>query len=94
MGTRCATHQRKHDRTRKAEGKRRGSTRAWRKLRGEVIRRDGYRCASCGEAGFGAGLEVHHVNGNHADNNRANLITLCSACHQQQTNAYREEHDQ
>ena len=30
-------------------------------------------------------LEIDHVNGNHADNSRGNLMTLCSFCHMTKT---------
>ena len=49
-------------------------------LRKQVLRRDGWRCQSCGTM---ANLEVHHKqfrshSGDDADHN---LITLCTACH-------------
>jgi len=49
-------------------------------LRHEVLRRDGWRCQSCGAMSH---LEVHHRelrshSGNDADQN---LITLCTRCH-------------
>ena len=60
---------------------------AWRKLRLEVLKRDGYCCQQCGitqkESGFP--LEIHHIicpKGNKElffDIN--NCVTLCKACH-------------
>ena len=49
-------------------------------LRQEVLRRDGWRCQSCGTM---SNLEVHHQEfRSHSGNDvEANLITLCSACH-------------
>jgi len=53
---------------------------AYEKLRQQVLRRDGWRCQSCGEM---SNLEVHHKQfRSHAGNNsEENLITLCTACH-------------
>jgi 5-methylcytosine-specific restriction endonuclease McrA len=49
-------------------------------LRHSILRRDGWRCQSCGSR---LGLEVHHITprsqlGNDAEEN---LITLCWECH-------------
>jgi len=49
-------------------------------LRQQVLRRDGWRCQSCGTM---SNLEVHHQqfrshSGNDAEEN---LITLCTWCH-------------
>ncbi len=63
-------------------GSPRGSTRAWRRLRRQVLTRDGYRCTRCGTRD---GLEVHHrvpvTNG--GEDTIANTITLCRDCHAQ-----------
>lgn len=55
---------------------------AYGKLRQEVLRRDGWRCQSCGAM---SKLEVHHkeFRGHSGDDSELNLITLCSACHSQ-----------
>jgi ATP-dependent DNA helicase RecQ len=55
---------------------------SYENLRQQVLRRDGWRCQSCGAM---SNLEVHHQQfrsqaGNDAE---ANLITLCTACHRQ-----------
>jgi len=52
----------------------------YEELRQQVLRRDGWRCQSCGAM---SNLEVHHIkfrsqSGDDAD---LNLITLCCACH-------------
>jgi 5-methylcytosine-specific restriction endonuclease McrA len=49
-------------------------------LRNQVLRRDGWRCQSCGSM---SNLEVHHqeFRGQSGDDSEANLITLCSSCH-------------
>ena len=55
--------------------------RRWRALRQVVLKRDGYRCLTCGKAGR---LEVDHIipvvqGGAWWD--AAGLQTLCRACH-------------
>jgi len=49
-------------------------------LRQEVLRRDGWRCQSCGAL---SNLEVHHreLRSRSGDDSEENLITLCAACH-------------
>jgi 5-methylcytosine-specific restriction endonuclease McrA len=49
-------------------------------LRQQVLRRDGWRCQSCGTM---SNLEVHHKEfRSHAgEDSEQNLITLCSKCH-------------
>jgi len=52
----------------------------YEQLRNQVLRRDGWRCQSCGTM---SNLEVHHkeFRSQSGDDSEANLITLCSACH-------------
>jgi 5-methylcytosine-specific restriction endonuclease McrA len=49
-------------------------------LRRRVLRRDGWRCQSCGTM---ANLEVHHkeFRSRSGDDSEQNLIALCNACH-------------
>jgi 5-methylcytosine-specific restriction endonuclease McrA len=49
-------------------------------LRLQVLRRDAWRCQSCGAM---SNLEVHHQNfrSRLGDDSEANLITLCAVCH-------------
>jgi len=49
-------------------------------LRQRVLRRDGWRCQSCGAM---SNLEVHHkqFRSRCGVDSEHNLITLCSACH-------------
>jgi 5-methylcytosine-specific restriction endonuclease McrA len=49
-------------------------------LRNRVLRRDGWRCQSCGTR---SNLEVHHkeLRSHAGDDSEQNLITLCSVCH-------------
>ena len=51
-------------------------------LRQQVLRRDGWRCQSCGTM---SNLEVHHktFRSQSGNDSEANLITLCTACHQE-----------
>ena len=49
-------------------------------LRQQILRRDGWRCQSCGTM---SNLEVHHkeFRSQSGDDSEQNLITLCSTCH-------------
>jgi len=53
---------------------------SYEKLRLQVLRRDGWRCQSCGTM---ANLEVHHqqFRSQSGHDSEENLITLCSTCH-------------
>lgn len=49
--------------------------------RKKIYRRDGFRCALCGNDRY---LQIHHIvprSQGGPGNNPANLITLCSDCH-------------
>jgi 5-methylcytosine-specific restriction endonuclease McrA len=52
----------------------------YEQLRNEVLRRDGWRCQSCGTM---SNLEVHHKEfRSHAgEDSEQNLITVCATCH-------------
>ncbi len=49
-------------------------------LRQQILRRDGWRCQSCGTM---SNLEVHHreFRSHSGSDTEGNLITLCAACH-------------
>ena len=49
-------------------------------LRQQILRRDGWRCQSCGTM---TNLEVHHkaFRSHSGDDSEDNLITMCTACH-------------
>jgi len=49
-------------------------------LRQQVLRRDGWRCQSCGTM---SNLEVHHkqFRSHSGCDSEENLITLCTQCH-------------
>ena len=53
---------------------------SYEKLRQEVLRRDAWRCQSCGTM---SNLEVHHkeFRSHLGDDSEGNLITLCAGCH-------------
>jgi len=53
---------------------------AYGNLRQQILRRDGYRCQSCGKM---SSLEVHHTEfrSHSGADAEENLITLCTACH-------------
>jgi len=54
----------------------------YEKLRQQVLRRDSWRCQSCGSM---SNLELHHkeFRSRLGDDSEGNLITLCTACHAQ-----------
>ena len=58
---------------------------AYESLRQQVLRRDGWRCQSCGTM---SNLEVHHkqFRSHSGDDSEENLITLCTACHNETHN--------
>lgn len=95
VGNRCPLHAAEYERTRnqrKAEAfARRGiSMSQWRKLRAQILKRDGNRCTAvvngvrCTETDL---LEVHHADGNGANNARSNLFTVCRTHHGRLTSA-------
>ena len=53
---------------------------SYESLRQQILRRDGWRCQSCGTM---SNLEVHHreFRSHSGADSEENLITLCTACH-------------
>jgi 5-methylcytosine-specific restriction endonuclease McrA len=53
---------------------------SYENLRQQVLRRDGWRCQSCGTM---SNLEVHHrqFRSHSGHDSEENLMTLCSVCH-------------
>ena len=53
---------------------------SYERLRQQILRRDGWRCQSCGAM---SNLEVHHreFRSHSGTDSEENLITLCAACH-------------
>ena len=56
---------------------------SYESLRQQVLRRDAWRCQSCGTM---SSLEVHHqeFRSHSGADAEGNLITLCSACHRRE----------
>ena len=55
---------------------------SYESLRQQILRRDGWRCQSCGTM---SNLEVHHreFRSHSGADSEENLITLCHVCHAQ-----------
>lgn len=53
---------------------------SYESLRQQILRRDGWRCQSCGAM---SNLEVHHkqFRSHSGHDSEQNLITLCTSCH-------------
>ncbi len=53
---------------------------SYESLRQQILRRDGWRCQSCGVM---SNLEVHHMEfrSHSGAGSEENLITLCAQCH-------------
>ena len=53
---------------------------SYERLRQQVLRRDAWRCQSCGTI---SSLEIHHkqFRSHSGHDSEENLITLCAACH-------------
>ena len=85
-GSRCEEHQREANR-RHYENTSPGTTAAWAKQRKRVLRRDGYRCRSCGrpeqKVNGRSNLQAHHLDGGGIRSNAPDdrIVTLCVRCH-------------
>jgi 5-methylcytosine-specific restriction endonuclease McrA len=64
---------------------------SYESLRRQVLRRDGWRCQSCGTM---SNLEVHHqqFRSHVGDDSEENLITVCVGCHGQLHSPRRDGH--
>ena len=53
---------------------------SYESLRQQILRRDGWRCQSCGTM---SNLEIHHreFRSHSGEDSEENLITLCATCH-------------
>jgi ATP-dependent DNA helicase RecQ len=63
---------------------------SYESLRQQILRRDGWRCQSCGTM---SNLDVHHkeFRSHSGEDIEENLITLCTACHARVH--HREDHE-
>ncbi len=52
----------------------------WKTIRRRILIRDDHTCRFCGLRSQKY-MEVHHVDGNHENNDESNLITVCPFCH-------------
>jgi len=61
-------------------GRKRLPPEAYQELWKEVLRRDGWRCQSCGRS---ENLQVHHLKARSrlGEDREENLVTLCIDCH-------------
>lgn len=57
-----------------------GSTRAWRKIRRQVLERDRYRCRVQLDGCTTRAGHVHHVKGKAMGDDPAYLVAACSSC--------------
>lgn len=77
----------KRRRSRRRDPSAASADRAFETVRGEILHRDRMTCQACGFASVGSrerpsgGLEVHHIDDDHTNNRKENLITLCPFCH-------------
>ncbi len=53
--------------------------REWNVLREKILHRDKFACRYCGYTSLKYQI-VHHLDGNHANNSTANLVTICQMC--------------
>lgn len=68
-------------------GNPRTTTPEWRALRLVILARDHNRCYKCGDH---TATEVDHVDGNHHNDDPANLRAICTPCHRRKSS--REGH--
>ena len=61
-------------------GRRRLEPEPYQQLRQEILRRDGWRCQSCGSR---KDLQIHHIEARSqlGNDSEENLVTLCADCH-------------
>lgn len=52
-----------------------------RVLKAEIKNRDDNVCQFCGVSSCDKGLDVHHIDGDKKNNEKANLVSLCVPCH-------------
>jgi len=62
-----------------------GRGKDWVKVRKAIIERDEGTCQECGNPTrwLRRNTQVHHVDGDHSNNDPANLETVCKWCHEE-----------
>ena len=61
----------------------------WPTIKSRLFQEREYRCECCGITSWNGQeikLQVHHIDGNHNNNTRKNLMILCPNCHSQTDN--------
>lgn len=53
----------------------------WKNLASRIRDRDDHLCRICGSPGIECRLHVHHIDGEPANNQQSNLVSLCKDCH-------------
>lgn len=78
--SRCPACERRNNESRWQRGLTgsRGSRGNWKRMRAKALKRDRFRCVSCGTD---RKLVVHHRDGIATNNALSNLVTLCEGCH-------------
>lgn len=64
-------------------------THDWSTIKERIFQEREYRCECCGISDWNGKeikLQVHHIDGNHNNNVRSNLMILCPNCHSQTDN--------
>lgn len=64
-------------------------THHWQTIKEKLFQERDYRCECCGITDWNGKeikLQVHHIDGNHNNNIRSNLMILCPNCHSQTEN--------
>lgn len=65
------------------------NTHTWSTIKDKLFEEREYKCECCGITewnGKSIKLQVHHIDGNHNNNTRSNLMILCPNCHSQTDN--------
>ena len=64
-------------------------THTWASIKEQLFAERGHQCECCGITTWNGKeiiMQVHHIDGNHNNNTRVNLVILCPNCHSQTDN--------